>query len=168
MKYLNIILIGLFVAFAAITRLVPHPPNFTPILSIAIFCGLIFKNKYSFYIPLFAMFVSDMWLGFHNVLFFVYLAFLLIFLIALQFDKSINFKNITSISLSSSIVFFVVSNFGVWLIGYPKSFQGLYSCYMAAIPFFHNTIISTLIFSYAFLYAYKYLANYNSVLFRKS
>ena len=114
------------------------------------------------------MFISDMWLGFHNVLFFVYFSFLVIFLIALQFNKSINFKNITSISLSSSIVFFIVSNFGVWLIGYPKSLQGLYTCYIAAIPFFHNTIISTLLFSYAFLYAYKYLTHNNSVLFRKS
>ena len=165
---MNIILIVLLTILTAITRLAPHPPNFTPVLSIAIFCGLIFNNRFSFCIPLCAMILSDLWIGFHDILFFIYLPLLMIFIFGYQYKKTINFKNIVMISLSSSIIFFIVSNFGVWLIGYPKTISGLSVCYIAAIPFFHNTLISTLMYSSIFLFVYKYLTNNNLVLYNKN
>ena len=168
MKYMNIILILLLTILTAITRLAPHPPNFTPLLSIAMFCGLIFNHRLSFCIPLSAMILSDLWIGFHDVLFFVYLPLLFVFVIGYQFKKSVNFKNIFMMSLSSSLIFFIVSNFGVWLIGYPKTISGLYICYISAIPFFHSTLISTLMYSSIFLFVYRYLTSNNLVLYKKS
>jgi len=168
MKYMNIILIVSFSVLTAVTRLTPHPPNFTPLLSIAIFCGLIFKNKWSFFIPLSAMLISDLWIGFHNVLFFVYLPLLLIFMIGLKFENLHSFKNVTIISFFSSIIFFILSNFGVWIVGYPKTISGFIACYIAAIPFFHNTLISTLMYSSVFLFAVRYLTSNNLAVYKKN
>ena len=165
---MNIILILLFTILIAVTRLAPHPPNFTPLLSISIFCGLIFKNKLSFCIPLFAMIISDLWLGFHNVLFFVYMPLLIVFAIGYKFKSALNFKNIAILSLSSSIIFFIVSNFGVWIVGYPKTISGFIACYVAAIPFFHNTLISTLMYSSIFLFVVGYLTNNNLAVYKKN
>jgi hypothetical protein len=168
MNYKNILLIILFTSFAALTRLTPHPPNFTPLISIAIFCGILFKNRYGFFIPFIAMVVSDVWLGFHNILFYVYFSLFLIFTMGHIFRNNNNLKNTIYLSLSGSIIFFIVSNFGVWLIGYPKNFQGLLACYYAAIPFFQNTLLSTLIYSTVFLLSYQYLNNRNIAVSKKS
>lgn len=168
MNYKNILLIILFTSFAVLTRLTPHPPNFTPLISIAIFCGILFKNKYGFFIPFIAMVVSDLWLGFHDILFYVYFSLFLCFTLGYLFRKHINLKNIIYLSFSGSVIFFIVSNFGVWLIGYPKSIEGLITCYYAAIPFFHNTLLSTLIYSTVFSVSYQYLNNRNIALSKKS
>ena len=164
MNYKNIVLIILFIFCTVMTRLAPHPPNFTPLISIVIFCGIIFKNKYGFLIPFIAMFISDIWLGFHNVLFYVYFSLLIIFTMSYLYKNNNNLKNIIYLSFSGSILFFIISNFGVWIIGYPNTFQGFIACYYAAIPFFHNTLLSTLIYSTIFSLSYQYMNNRNILL----
>ena len=153
---MNILLIIILTLFAIFSRLIPHPPNFTPLLAIALYSGVCFKNKFLFIIPLLSMVISDFFLGYHNVIFWVYLSLLIIFYMGYLLFKKYTFRNLILLSFVSSIMFFILSNLGVWIIGYPKSFEGFVACYVAAIPFFHNTLISTILFSSIFHFSYKY------------
>ena len=154
---MNIALIIILTLFSVFARLIPHPPNFTPILAIALYAGLNFKNKYLFCIPLLGMLISDYFLGYHNSFIWVYLSILLIFYLGYLYFKKHSFSSIIFLSFASSLIFFCISNFGVWIIGYPKTFAGFISCYVAAIPFFHNTLLSTLFYTLTFHVSYKYL-----------
>ena len=130
---------------AIISRLIPHPPNFTPVTAVALFSIINFKNKYlGVSIPIICLFVSDLILGISLINFFVYFSLILISGIGYLFGK-INIKSV----LLSSIVFFLFTNFGVWLIGYPKTLEGLITCYIAAIPFFGYTLAGDLFYSYS-------------------
>ena len=147
----------LIILLAVISRLIPHPPNFTPIAALALFSGSHFKNKFSFVIPLGAMIVSDVFLGFHSIMFFVYLSFFLIFLIGRLLKKP-GFINLFSATIGSSILFFVLTNFGVWLVGgfYQKNLSGLINCYWMAVPFFRNTILGDLFYTFSFFYGFSF------------
>ena len=139
------------VLILSFSRLIPHPPNFTPVIAVAVMSSYFFSNKY---MGLAAMFVSmilaDSVIGFYSGMFYVYFSLVLIILIFSNLAKYINFKNLFLYSLSGSVIFFIITNAGVWFSGllYEKSFQGLLECYYMAIPFFKNTVLSTLIFSY--------------------
>ena len=150
----------------ALARLIPHPPNFTPIIAIAIISGYFFKNiNVSIIILLLAMFISDLFIGFYDNIIFVYTSLILITLIFHKISKKINFKNLFIYSFGGSLIFFLVSNFGVWVLGspgvndiaYERTFSGLIECYVFAIPFFGNSFLSTLIFAYPVMYIYKVL-----------
>ena len=153
---MNILLIIILTLFAVFSRLIPHPPNFTPLLAIALYAGISFKNKKLFIIPLVAMIVSDVFLGYHSSILWVYFSLLIIFYIGYVSFKKYSFTNLILLSIISSLMFFILTNFGVWIIGYPKTFEGLMACYIAAIPFFHNTLFSTILFSTIFHFSYKY------------
>ena len=145
MKISKIYFVIAIIAVAVLSRLVPHPPNFTPITAIALFSIINFKNKYiAVSIPIICLFVSDLILGISLINLFVYFSFILISGIGYLFGK-INIKSV----LLSSMVFFLFTNFGVWLIGYPKTLQGLITCYIAAIPFFGYTLAGDLFYSYS-------------------
>ena len=155
----------LILAFA---RLIPHPPNFTPIITVAIVSGYFFKNiNLSLLTLLVAMLISDLFIGFYENVIFVYASLLLITFAFHKINKKINFKNLFIYSFAGSIVFFVISNFGVWALGspgvydvaYDKNLSGLIECYILAIPFFGNTFLSTLIFAYPAIFFYKSLAS---------
>jgi len=148
-------------------RLIPHPPNFTPIIAVAIISGYFFKNFNLSVLTLFAaMLISDLFIGFYENIIFVYASLLLITFIFHKISNKINFKNLFIYGFVGSVIFFVVSNFGVWALGspgvydiaYEKSLSGLIQCYILAIPFFGNTFLSTLIFSYPVIFIYKSLA----------
>ena len=130
---------------AVISRLIPHPPNFTPITAVALFSIINFNNKYiGLSIPIVCLFISDLILGISIINLFVYFSFILISGIGYLFGK-INIKSV----LLSSLIFFFVTNFGVWLIGYPHTPEGLIACYVAALPFFGWTIAGDLFYSYS-------------------
>ena len=97
-----------------------------------------------------SMILADAVIGFYSGMFYVYFSLVLIVLIFSNLAKYINFKNLFLYSLSGSIIFFIITNAGVWFSGllYEKNLQGLIECYYMAIPFFKNTVLSTLIFSY--------------------
>ena len=150
----------------ALARLIPHPPNFTPIIAVAILSGYFFKNIYlSFATLLIAMLLADAFIGFYENIFFVYLSLLLIAFIFYKISKKINFKNLFIYGFIGSLIFFIVSNFGVWALGspgvhdiaYEKNLNGLVECYILAIPFFGNTFLSTVIFAYPAIFIYKLL-----------
>ena len=133
------------------SRLIPHPPNFTPIIAAAVMSSYLFKNIYiSLFILLASMFLSDLIIGTHGSLFVVYFSLFLITIFCRKVIKHIDVKNLLLLSLFSSLMFFVITNFGVWALTdmYEKNLNGLLYCYLLAIPFFTNTIISTVIFSY--------------------
>ena len=153
-----------------LARLIPHPWNFTPVIAVAIMSGYFFKNIYfSFSILLISMFVADLFLGFYENMIFVYISLLLISFIFYKISKRINFKNLFIYGFAGSVIFFVISNFGVWALGspgvsnlpYDKTLSGLIECYVFAIPFFPNTFLSTLIFSYPAIYIYKSLPSWS-------
>ena len=130
------------------SRLIPHPSNFTPILAVGIFSGFYFRQLYlSIFIVIFSMFLGDLYLGFHSTMLFTYFSLAIAVVIGL-FVKKFKFSEILFSGLLSSAVFFIITNFGAWLTleMYEKSFAGLLSSYVLAIPFFHNTMISTLLY----------------------
>ncbi|MBW8048943.1 MAG: hypothetical protein FVQ77_01105 [Cytophagales bacterium] len=147
------------VLFAAFSRLIPHPPNFTPLIAIALFGGAYFTNKkWAFTVPLLAMILSDIGLTFMmgyefftSMRVVVYSCFVVITLIGFLLHSKVKVLNVVLASLSGSVLFFIVANFAVWIGGthnlYPKNIAGLIECYVAAIPFFKNTVISALVYS---------------------
>jgi len=141
---------GLILA-AALSRLLPHPPNFTPIAAIALSAGVYLDRRYAFFLPLAAMLISDYFIGFHDGMVWVYGCFLAIGLIGLWLRSHKKPLLIAGASLTSSVLFFIVTNFGVWLTGtmYPKTFEGLIACYVAAVPFFQNTVAGDLAYTAA-------------------
>jgi hypothetical protein len=147
------IVIIAFMLLAVLFRLLPHLPNFTPITAIAMFGGLYFTNKTMAYlVPLFIMVMSDLFLGFHTISIFVYAAFILVSFIGTRTKKPSVFT-----ILLSSISFFIVTNFGVWLIGYPKTWTGLVECYTLAIPFFRNSLLGDFFYSGVMILGFNYV-----------
>ena len=130
------------------SRLIPHPWNFTPILAVGIFSGFYFKNFIlSLFIVILSMFIGDLFLGFHSTMFFTYISLAVAVVIGL-FIKHFKFTEILFSGLVSSVCFFIITNFGTWLTldMYEKNFSGLLQSYVLAIPFFHNTLISTFLY----------------------
>ncbi len=145
------------------SRLIPHPPNFTPIIAVAILSGYFFKNLYaSIGVVITSVLLTDIILGFYPSMAMVYLSLIIIVLSFYKLNNLINFKNLFLYGLSGSIIFFIFSNLGVWMFDglYEKNINGLVQCYVMAIPFFKNTLASTLVFSYATLIVYKTSRNY--------
>ena len=143
MKYLFCIVL---ILAGVLFRMVPHAPNFTPMLTIALMSGLYFKNKFSILLPIGIMLISDLFIGSHAILPWIYFSFLIIYFLGrLIKDNSLH---VLLGSIGGSILFFIISNFGVWINGgYTYSIEGLVTCYMMAVPFFKNTLISTVLFS---------------------
>ena len=145
---MNYILCFVLIVLGAFSRVIEHAPNFTPVITIAIMSGLFIKNKYVMIIPLGIMLLSDLFIDSYQIAlaFWVYLP--IIFVCYLAYLSKSNRSNIVKFSVFGPIIFFIVSNFGVWFSGgYPKTFEGLITCYTVAIPFFKNTLSSTIIFN---------------------
>ncbi len=139
-----------FIGLIALSRLIPHPPNFTPVIAMAVFMPYLSRDVYSaMLVPLLAMFVSDLYLGFHSSMFWVYISILLGTTLS-HYTMSIKktYVHLGSNALVSSTIFFVITNFAVWMSGtmYPLTLDGLIICYTMAIPFFGNTLAGTLFY----------------------
>ncbi len=157
----TLIIIG-FIAGAGILRLLltGQLPNFSPVAAMALFGGVFFREKkLAFALPLLVMFFTDAALeaayqigwreyaGFHATMPYVYIGFLLTVAIGMFFKGNVKPLPLIGAGLLSSTVFFIVSNFGVWITGgYPQTFDGLITCYVAAIPFFHYSVVGDLFF----------------------
>jgi hypothetical protein len=135
---------------AAAFRLVPHFPNFTPIGAMALFGGAYFgKRGLAFVAPIAAMLLSDAIIGFHSGIVFVYASVALIALLGQIALSRPTVLRVGAAALASSVLFFVITNFGTWLLSgmYPMTLSGLAACYVAAIPFFQNTVAGDLFYS---------------------
>lgn len=135
---------------AALSRLLPHPPNFTPLGALALFSGAYMSDKrLAFVIPIAALVLSDAIIGFHLLLPAVYGCFAIMVWIGFGLRNRVRVLGLSARVLAGSILFFVVTNFGVWVVGssYPHTPAGLLTCFIAAIPFFHNTVLGDLTFA---------------------
>lgn len=153
------------VGVAALSRLIPHPPNFTPVAAMALFAGAVVADRrLAFIIPLAALLLSDLIIGFHSTMLFVYLSVALMTVLGFALQKRRSIAYVLSGAVAGSVLFFALTNFGVWLVGggYENTFAGLVSCYIAAIPFFHNTLLSTLLYT-GLLFAADYLSRRRTV-----
>ncbi len=143
------LLAGLII-LAALTRLIDHPANISPIMAIAIFGGALFDNKkIAFVAPLVAMFLSDLFLGFSMISIFVYSGFVIGIFIGFLLKRNIKVRNIIIASLSGSVVFFLLTNLGSWMIDpmyQPLSVESLMRSYTLAIPFFRNSVLGDIVY----------------------
>ena len=141
------------VLLAALSRLIPHPPNFAPIAALALFSGAEFANRReAFFVPLAAIFLSDLILGLHFLVPLIYGTFALIVGLGFYLRGRKNFWTITGMSVAGAVFFFVASNLGVWALGiffpiHQMTPAGLLECYVTAIPFFWNTLLSDLFYA---------------------
>ena len=166
MKKLNLQtgVLSIIILLAAFTRIMPHPPNFSPMAAIGLFGAAHFAKKWqAFFIPLIGIWISDLvinnyvysssssnFVWFYSGFYWQYMSYILIIFAGLFiFNRGISLTKTFGGMISSSGIFFFVSNFGVWAGGimYPKNFGGLITCYAAGVPFIHNTIISDVLFT---------------------
>lgn len=139
----------------SLSRILPHPPNFTPIISLAIMGPFLFAGFLTSIICVISsMVLSDLIIGFHSDMIQIYLIITLISFIFNKYKSKLRGSNILFFSTIGSTIFFIISNLNVWAFSslYTKNLEGLINCYLMAIPFFHNTLISTIIFSYAIFF----------------
>ncbi len=154
----NFWVVTLMVFVAAFVRLLPHPPNFAPIAAMALFGGAYFNKKsFAFIIPLAALFLSDVVIGIYSYAWMVYLSFALIVVLGIVMLKKVSVKNLIFASVTASVSFFAITNFGVWALGtlYPKTPAGLLASYTAAIPFFQYSLLGDLFFVGAMFGVYE-------------
>ena len=146
MKFFRLSLI--IFAILSFSRFIPHPPNFTSLIALSFYVPAIFGTRYiSIVILSFA--ITDLYFGFHSTILFTWGSVILIGLISNYFNASI-LKRVFG-SLTGAFLFFLLSNFGVWVSGYyGLTLEGLIECYIMAIPFFGYTLISTIFFSVIF------------------
>ena len=152
MNYLKIA-IGVLIALSA-SRFIPHPPNFTSLLALSFYIPAVFGIRY---IPVVvvALLFTDLIIGFHSTILFTSGSIILIGLISRYFNKSIIFR--ISGAFIGAVIFFFISNFGVWLGGsYGYDLNGFLSCYILALPFFGYSVLSTLIFSVIIETVYRF------------
>ena len=153
MLALSLIIIGI------LFRFVPHTANFTPVAAIALFAGVYLNKKQALIVPLILMVVSDMFLGMHNVVIFTWGSFALVTLLGFWTKKHKTFLGIVSSAVASSVLFYVITNLGVWAMGwYPQTAKGLLDCYILGLPFLRVFSVATLVYTVVFFGAYELIA----------
>ena len=155
----HLIIIGLiFTAVAIVSRLAPHPWNFTPLAALALFSGFVLPKKY-LALPLAAQFVSDIFIGTYTwqIMLVVYASYVIMALFAFVLRDRYSFATVTISSLGSSILFYLATNAAVWLWSgmYPVNLGGLMASLAAGIPFFRNTMMGDLMFTGVFFGVYE-------------
>lgn len=146
-----------------LSRLVPHPWNATPVMAIALFGGTCLSKRASILVPLAIVGISDLLLGWHHTIPFTWGAFVLTAMLGWWVRRragvgpdrpftSVGAGRIMAAALAGSVLFFVITNFGVWLVGklYPLTWAGLWQCYVAAIPFFRGTLAGDVVYTAVF------------------
>ena len=149
--------------FTLLWRVLPHGWNMTPALALALFAGARLRQPaLRFAVPLLAMLVSDLLLGFHDTMLYVYGALALVVLMGQGVGTRASLPGYAGLSVSGSLLFFVITNFGVWVSGslYPQTFEGLVTCYTMALPFLWKALAGDLFFVLCFYAAFTVLGHY--------
>jgi len=157
---IGLIVISSIIFSLAMFRLLPHWPNVSPVAAMALFGGAYFADrKLAFVIPFAALLLSDLFLGFHGSMVFVYAGFAITVMIGFALKRSITFTNTTMAVVASSLVFFFLTNFGSWLTTglYPQTATGLMQAIVAGIPFFQNTLLGNFVFAAVIFGGYAFL-----------
>jgi len=142
-----------------LTRFTDHAPNFTPTIALALFGGVYLPRKFALIVPLVFMMISDMFLGYHHTFPFTWGSVLLISWIGLHIRDNKSLPRMVGFSTLSAVIFFIITNFGAWFDLYPLTPAGLMECYVAAIPFFRNSLASAVVYSIVFFGVYELVAS---------
>ena len=144
--------VGIFIVLA-ITRFIPHPPNFTSLIALSFYAPALFGVRFIPAVVL-SFVLTDLYFGFHGTTLFTWGSVILVGLYSKYLSSSL-VKRLSG-SFLGACLFFIITNFGVWLLGgYGYTFSGLLLSYTMAIPFFVSTILSTLVFSFLFEFFIK-------------
>ena len=136
------------VVLTALARLIPLPPNLSPVGAIALFGGAFFpRARNAFLVPLIAMLLSDFVLGLHALVPVIYGCFALNVLLGRWLRSRGRVVPIALVAVAGAVQFFIITNFACWVLWYPHTLEGFCTCYVAAIPFFHNTVIGDAVFT---------------------
>lgn len=141
------------IGIGVLSRLLPHPANFTAVGGLALFSGAQYGLWKAVLITIGTIVLSDTILGFHAVMWATYGSFLLGVGLGKMLTKNIRIEKIIGLTLLSSVLFFLITNFAVWALPesiYPKTPAGLIACYIAALPFFRNSLAGDLFYTSAF------------------
>ncbi len=133
----------------AMFRLLPHLPNVSPVAAMALFGGAYYADKrMAFLVPFLALFLSDLVLGLHNSMIFVYAGFALTVAIGFLLKGRVTITNTAFATVISSVLFFLLTNLGAWMTSglYARSAEGLMQAYVAGIPFFQNSLLGNAVF----------------------
>jgi hypothetical protein len=144
--------VAALIGAAALSRLLPHPPNFTPVAAMALFAGsCLSSGGLALAVPLTAMFAGDLVLGLHDQMPAVYLSFALTVGLGRLLRRRRRPVFVATAALLASLQFFVLSNLGVFVTGslYPRTLEGLAACFVQALPFFGNTLLGDVLFTAA-------------------
>jgi hypothetical protein len=150
MQKSRMLLLMAIVVVTALTRLLPHPPNFSPVMAVSLFSGAYFMDKkYAILVPILAMFLSDIVIGFHDLMPVVYILMVAAVLLGTKLRNSFTFGRIFGYSVLGSVLFFMGTNLGVWATSgmYTKDLSGLALCFTAAVPFFQSSLAGDLLFT---------------------
>lgn len=159
----QLLVIAGIILFAAVMRLLPHYPNFTPVAAIALFGGAHFRKRWlAFAVPFLALFLSDLLIGFHGLMLPVYMSFGLVVFLGTRLRGRVKVHTVAGSSLLASSLFFVITNFAVWVGSpfYSQDMAGLIQCYAMAIPFFHAGLLGDLFYSGLFFGGYYAVCRY--------
>lgn len=158
-KKIEFIIAIIFVLIGVSLRLLPHAPNFTPVAAIALFGGVYLSKKTALILPIAIMMISDIFIGSYEIklMISVYLGFLICVFLGFCLKKSKKASTIIGSSILSAFIFFVLTNFAVWVFTpwYAKNLSGLIQCYFMALPFFKNTLLASLFYTSVFFTAYE-------------
>ncbi|MDB5037390.1 MAG: hypothetical protein JWQ35_918 [Bacteriovoracaceae bacterium] len=158
------VLASILIVIAALSRLIPHPYNFSPIDGLALFAGSTLwpKRFFAFLVPLLALFLGDLALGFHSTMPFVYGSVAIMVLLGVKLGSKPGVSSLFQMSLLSSVIFFLVTNFGFWITtpAYPRNAIGLMECYTAALPFFHWTVLGDFVFTFGLFTAFSKIESF--------
>lgn len=148
----QLIVAALLVLFGVGMRLAPHLPNFSPLIGIALFSGFYFSGAVRYVVPIGIAVVTDLALGTYALMPLIWASYAGMAFLAHRFQRTGSVGRSITLSLVSAIGFFAISNFAVWLEGmlYPRTFQGLADCFIAAIPFFRTTLLSAVAYTALF------------------
>lgn len=155
-RTLNITLAISLILMAVGLRLLPHEANFAPMTAIAIFGGVVLPRRLAVWTPLLAVVTSDLFLGFYNTILVTWACYAVIALASSYAMKKASLLRGISLTVSSSIFFFAMTNFATWLWSgmYEHTWVGLTRCYTMALPFFRNTALSDLVYASALFGTY--------------
>ena len=152
-----------FIVVGVVARLVPHPANVTPLTAMALFGATYLSRRWGILLPLATVILSDLVIGLHDVVLFTWGGFALTGVVGWWLRRQPSAGRILASAVAGSLIFFLVSNFGVWLIGdggtmYPKTAQGLWSCVVAALPFYRNALLGDVVYTAGFFGLYAWVS----------
>ena len=155
---MNIYVIAAILIVGFLSRVIPHAWDFTPVLALALFAGANLPGKQKYLVPIALMALTDLVLGFYPSFLMTWAGVAAAVAVGSLMRDRVTAVRIAGCSLGAAAIFFLISNFGVWMTDYPKTWAGLFDCYALALPFVRNSLLSTIIYGYALIGGYAWMA----------